>query len=217
MVVRRNLPNPAGVAIFNDKVYWVDRNLGGVFQAPKYQNNSKPTSIRSNLPSLRDIQIFDINTQPEPHQNPCKLTVCEQLCFPLPSSAGISDYVCDCVSGQRQGTKCVELEEYVVFATRSDIRSAHIDPKNTEVPFQPISNLTNVVGIDFDFREKKIVFTQIRPKPMIGWFESAHAENPDFHVILNKTINPEGVAYDWIHDKVAHSVIFSQIVIQIQK
>jgi len=109
VVVRRNIPNPVGVVTFKDDIFWVDRNLGGVYQAPKYQNTSKPKSIRTNLPVLRDIQVFDINAQPEPQSNPCKDSICEQLCFALPSADNDLDYVCDCSSGMRRGTKCVDL------------------------------------------------------------------------------------------------------------
>ena len=138
MVIRRNVPNPVGVSVYRDDIFWVDKNLNGIFQSQKYanQNSTKPTLIRSNLANLRDVQIFDVNVQPEPQQNPCKEPICEQLCFALPTSE--LDFKCDCASGKQQGSKCVDLEEYIVFATRSEIRSVHIDPKHNEVPFQPI-------------------------------------------------------------------------------
>jgi len=37
---------------------------------------------------------------------------------------------------------------------------------------------------------------------MIGWFESTRPTKEAIHVVLNRTINPEGVAYDWIHNKI---------------
>lgn len=74
-----------------------------------------------------------------------------------------------------------------------------MDPHKTNVPFQPRGNLTNVVGLDFDYADKRMYFTQIRPDGSISWM------NPDkmeIHVVLNKTINPEGIAFDWTTKKI---------------
>jgi low density lipoprotein-related protein 2 len=76
------------------------------------------------------------------------------------------------------------------------------------------TNLTNVVGLDFDFKDKLFVFTQIRPEAMIGWFGAGSPKKEALHVVLNKTINPEGIAYDWSHNKIywtdsANSSIFA--------
>lgn len=54
-----------GVALYDDKVYWVDRNLRTIYRAPKNQgNNSRPEPIRSDMDTLRDIVIFDGKNQP---------------------------------------------------------------------------------------------------------------------------------------------------------
>ena len=67
-------------------------------------------------------------------------------------------------------------------------------------PFEPVRNLTNVVGVDFDFDKKRIYYTQIQPKPKIAYMS---ANNPGKGTdILAATINPEGIAFDWVHDKI---------------
>lgn len=53
-----------------------------------------------------------------------------------------------------------DLKEYLVFTTRREIRSLHLDPKVTSVPFAPKTNLSNVVGLDFDYKDKRIFFTR---------------------------------------------------------
>lgn len=71
-VVRRNLPNPLGIAIHNSDVYWVDRNLNSVLKASKLPGNSSlHITFRTNLPRLRDIAIYDSVNQPSDDQNPC--------------------------------------------------------------------------------------------------------------------------------------------------
>lgn len=62
-----------GIAVHKTDIYWVDRNLESVFKASKLPgNNSQPIAVRTNLPKLRDIAIFDILNQPDEEYNPCK-------------------------------------------------------------------------------------------------------------------------------------------------
>lgn len=55
-----------GLALYNDFVYWTDRNLGTIFRASKYPGNATtvPERFKTNLRSLRDIAIFNDNNQP---------------------------------------------------------------------------------------------------------------------------------------------------------
>ncbi|XP_015126789.1 low-density lipoprotein receptor-related protein 2 [Diachasma alloeum] len=204
-VIRRNLPNPMGVAIFGPDVYWVDRNLQTVFKATKQPGDIHlPTQVRTNLPKLRDISIFDVSSQPQDNSNPCSRTPnggCDQLCFAYPAEA---DPKCDCATGKLgdDRKKCETVDEYLVFATRTEIRGINLDPRSTNVPFNPIGNLTNVVGIDFDYQDKKILFTQIRPWAQIAWISSENPSSTDIHSIISKGINPEGISYDWTQKKV---------------
>lgn len=77
-----------GVAVYMGDVYWVDRNLNTVFRASKLPgNNSMPIQVRTNLPKLRDIAIFDLTNQPPDESNPCQRLGnggCDQLCFSYP-------------------------------------------------------------------------------------------------------------------------------------
>lgn len=210
-VIRRNLPNPMGIAVHMGDVYWVDRNLQTVFKASKLPGNtSLPTSVRTNLQKLRDIAIYDISNQPQEDSNPCRKLGnggCEQLCFAFPqdiASANRISYKCDCATGKlaADGRKCEFVNEYLVFSTRTEVRAINLDPKSTNIPFNPIGNLTNVVGIDFDYADKKLLFTQIKPWARIGWMPSTNPSSSSITNIINRSINPEGIAYDWTQKKV---------------
>lgn len=69
---------------------------------------------------------------------------CEQLCFSYPpeyNSFSNFRYQCDCATGQLavgSKTKCDTVSEYLVFATRTEIRSISLDPKSTNIPFRPV-------------------------------------------------------------------------------
>lgn len=72
-MVRRNLPNPMGIAVHMGLVYWVDRNLQTVFKASKLPGSSEnPQAVRTGLSKLRDIVIFDVANQPPDDSNPCR-------------------------------------------------------------------------------------------------------------------------------------------------
>ena len=62
-----------------------------------------------------------------------------------------------------RGRKCEVSKEFLVFTTRTEIRSEHIDREGdskekdeTSKPFNPIKNMTNVVGIDFDYEAERL-------------------------------------------------------------
>ncbi|XP_060535234.1 low-density lipoprotein receptor-related protein 2 [Cylas formicarius] len=211
-VVRRNLPNPMGVAVYKGDVYWVDRNLRAVFKASKVPGNvSVPTRVRTNLEKLRDIAIFDVTTQPADESNPCGRFGnggCEQLCFAYPAEVVTSNkkpaYACGCATGNvsSDGRKCESVNEYLVFSTRTEVRAVSLDPRSTDVPFAPVGNLTNVVGIDFDYKNRRLIFTQIRPWARIASMPAAAPDSKSIVNIKNKGVNPEGVAYDWTQRKI---------------
>lgn len=110
-----------------DEVYWVDRNLASVFHASKQPGNtSLPTAMRTNLPKLRDIAIYDKAAQPTDEGNPCggpSNGDCGQLCFAFPRDNNVR-MRCDCAIGKLASDQksCKNVDEYLVFATRTEIR-----------------------------------------------------------------------------------------------
>ncbi|XP_045450693.1 low-density lipoprotein receptor-related protein 2 [Melitaea cinxia] len=209
-LIRSNLPNPMGIAIHTGSVYWVDRNLQTIYKASKLPGvTSLPEKIRTNLPKLRDIVIFDINNQPTDENNPCRKLGnggCEQLCFSYPPDANKGyTHRCECATGevsQNNPKKCDAVDEYLVFTTRTEIRAVNLDPKSTGVPFKPIGNLTNVVGVEFDYADNKLFFTQIRPWARIAWMSAINPDPSGIQNIISKNINPEGISYDWTQKKI---------------
>jgi low density lipoprotein-related protein 2 len=204
--VFRNLPTPYGVSILGSQVYWVDRNLRTIFRGNKYAENTTlpPEPFKSNLDTLRDIVIFDAKNQP-PGDSPCSRLsdrMCEQLCFAIPAGYSDESYKCACATGVLgpEKHKCKNVDEYLVFTTRKEIRSVNLDPQVTSAPFPPRVNLTNVVGLDFDYANKRLFFTQIRPDGSISWMNIDKRD--EVNVILSKGINPEGIAYDWTNQKI---------------
>jgi len=59
-----------------------------------------------------------------------------------------------------------------------------------------------VVGVDFDYADNKLLYTQIRPFARIAWMPSRSPSKESSQVILQKGVNPEGIAYDWTQRKI---------------
>lgn len=85
-----------------------------------------PIAMRTNLPKLRDIAIYDRSAQPSDDSNPCAGPSngdCGQLCFAFPRDNSIQ-VKCDCAVGKLSNDRksCENVDEYLVFATRTEIR-----------------------------------------------------------------------------------------------
>jgi len=211
----RGLPSVYGLAILGDDLFWVDRNMRMVFKGSKFNKAEKskvaPTPIKSDIEKLRDIVMYDFRNQPL-GSSPCSKNSssdsrnrCDQLCFAMP---GEDRERCECAIGKldNDGRTCIQPEEYLLITTRREIRSFSLD-KSHASPFSPHVNLSNVVGLDYDYENKRILFSQIRPEPMIAQIEidstspkSAIDGKPT--IILKQGINPEGIAYDWVSKKI---------------
>ena len=204
--IRDKLPSPKGLALLNQDVYWVDRNLQNIYKASKIPAQvAEPTIIQSGLEKLRDISIVDSRNQPKATRNPCSGNGgCSQLCFAMSESR----QRCDCAVGVLAGDnkRCETAGEYIVYTTRSEIRSEiipiNVTNHQSKVPFEPLVNMTNVVGIDFDYADKKLFYTQIRPRTVIGSLDARNPSIDSTKIILKDGINPEGIAYDWVHKKI---------------
>lgn len=218
--VWKNLPTPYGASILGNRIYWVDRNLRTIYRGNKNASSEgstntsmQPEPFKSNLDTLRDIVIFDAQNQP-PGESPCSRTggdkICDQLCFAMPTGVGNAPYKCSCSSGvlDSDQKRCKVLEEYLVFTTRKEIRTVNLDPTISSPPVPARTNLTNVVGLDFDYNNKRLYFTQIRPDGSISWFDlrnenvSPSSVSSAYTTILAKGVNPEGIAYDWTNRKI---------------
>ena len=55
----------------------------------------------------------------------------------------------------------VAPREYLLVAMEKEIRSMSMEPHGsaTSAPWRSITNLSMVVGLDFDYRDKKIFYT----------------------------------------------------------
>lgn len=129
------LLHPHSLALFEDTLYWTDRQLNRVSSANKYKGTnqtvvshliSQPLSVHVHHPSLQPLS-----------KNPCADAPCAQLCLLSPSTQ--SGYACKCRPGYRlaeQG-KCVEEEKpFLLVIKGSQIIDLSLTPEE-QVKFTP--------------------------------------------------------------------------------
>lgn len=113
-----------------------------------------------------DVAIFDVHVQPTAaHQvgfNPCYENNgrCQQLCFAIPDQEAPK---CGCAHGSilSNGVTCgYGLDEFLVFTTDYTLNSLRLDPTDHSAPYPTLNLGYSVMALDYDFKEKRIFFTQ---------------------------------------------------------
>ena len=206
------LPSVKSIFVQENKVYYADSRLKGMysFDITNLSNISDSTLIkRVSSNSLNNLLIFNEKSQPENISSACKnsagQSLCDQLCFPLPDGER-DHFVCSCAVGDLNGDgrTCKRPDEYLIFAMENEIRSVNL-PKGSNdeghvsgMPWKPITGLRKAIGIDFDFRDKKIIFSDIYQRKVSSVLITS--ENPIINDMIsqNRTLRrqlirkPEG-------------------------
>uniref|UniRef100_A0A4W3HU78 Low-density lipoprotein receptor-related protein 2 n=1 Tax=Callorhinchus milii TaxID=7868 RepID=A0A4W3HU78_CALMI len=213
-------PTPYGITIFEDSMIWVDRNLKKIFRASKEPGNTEqPTVIRDNLGSLRDVVMFDKQTQPtspgEVNNNPClnENGGCAQFCFALPETEMAK---CGCAHGKldTDGKTCViSTNNFLIYATESTISSLRLDPTDHVLPFPVVNVLRTAVALDYDSVENRIYFTQNSwgGHSKISYISLSSPTRPPTQVVTGLGA-PDGIAFDWINKRIYYSDYLNQTI-----
>ncbi|CAF0958417.1 unnamed protein product, partial [Brachionus calyciflorus] len=201
------LPNPQSIFINDKNLYYADSRLRGVYSLNlSYSNNSVKLLKKVSSYDLTEILVFSDKTQPLNIPTSCSLNTCDQFCFNLHATTK-----CACGLGEldSNGKNCKLPKEYIIFAMEDEIRSLNIPVGNLVggSPWRAITGLNRAIGIDFDYRDNFILFTDIRD----GKIKSFQPDNPvikDLLVNENMTrliSRPEGIAYDWVSDTIFYA------------
>ena len=227
VVKSNNIPNPIGVGVLNNIVYYVDSRLRGIYALNltgvnmTFYNSSFVTRDSQLLRKLRaenlqDIAVYDENVQPLNIDSPCTQSSCDQICIAMPSQ---SVPKCLCSIGEldsSNGRTCKAPREYLIFAMENEIRSLNLASTSNQAshsfasPWRPVTGLNLAVGIDFDFEKNKIFFSDVIERKL-SWFY-VNEENPRINdlIVQNSTSfystrnisQPDGVSYDWVSDTI---------------
>lgn len=113
-----------------------------------------------------DVAVFDAHVQPTSANqvgfNPCQQDNgrCQQFCFALPDQKAPK---CGCAHGSllSNGVTCgYGQDEFLVFTTDYTLNSFRLDPTDHSTPFPTVNIGYNLMALDYDFKHKRIFFTQ---------------------------------------------------------
>jgi low density lipoprotein-related protein 2 len=157
------LLHPHSLSLFEDTLYWTDRQLNRVLSAHKFKGNnqtvvshliSQPLSIHVHHPALQPLS-----------ENPCDKATCQHICLLSPST--ITGFACKCKPGYRLAPdgKCIEEENAFLMVLKNnqivdiplngggDLRSG---------PLTPVVGIENGRGLDFDRKGEALFWIQGR-------------------------------------------------------
>lgn len=154
------LLHPHSLTLFEDTLYWTDRQLNRVLSAHKFRGTnqtvvshliSQPLSIHVHHPSLQPISV-----------NPCLNNPCQHLCLLSPSST--TGYTCKCQPGFKivNEGRCVEEEVTFLMVMRgSQIIDLPMTPNDKTIGFfTPIVGIDNGMQLDYDRKTQTIFWVQ---------------------------------------------------------
>lgn len=154
------LLHPHSLTLFEDTLYWTDRQLNRVLSAHKFKGNnqtvvshliSQPLSIHVHHPSLQPVTA-----------NPCLNARCQHICLLSPSSS--TGYTCKCKPGFKitpEGN-CIEEDTAFLMVMRgSQIFDVPINSGDNSLGYvTPIVGIEHGVQIDYDRKNNAIFWVE---------------------------------------------------------
>lgn len=154
------------MVVFEDTVYWTDRQINRVNRADKFSGVNS-TVVTYKIAQPLGIVVYHNATQPQ-EANPCANAGCSHLC--LLSANSTTGYTCVCSAGFQLGSDqktCAEVAnlQFLLAMQEKSIRGIKMEEKNNEfqVPFSAVG-IEN--GFDFavDPENHKFYYTQKEEK-----------------------------------------------------
>nr|XP_045620165.1 low-density lipoprotein receptor-related protein 6-like [Procambarus clarkii] len=151
-VVVRDLPQPYGLTLYEDYVYWADWKTGTIERANKSKGENR-TRIQGQLDFIMDILVFHSSRQSG--KNPCSVDNggCSHLCLAVPASNGSQNYTCSCPTHyklDRDGKTCRAPTSFLLFSQKSEVSRLVEDASECPTLILPIHSMRNVRAIDYD-------------------------------------------------------------------
>ncbi|XP_029644139.1 very low-density lipoprotein receptor isoform X1 [Octopus sinensis] len=121
---RRYILFPFAITVFEDTLYWTDRNSESICQANKFTGEHFER-LGLQLREPMDLHVYHHTRQPSStsHCGPNN-GGCAHLCLPDPRDDGHTTYSCVCADGYlslRNGRECVRQEPYDIAANSSTV------------------------------------------------------------------------------------------------
>lgn len=143
------LLHPHSLSLFEDTIYWTDRQLNRVLSCHKFAGSNQ-TVVNHLISQPLSVSVHHPSLQP-PADNPCKKATCSHLCLLSRNSEGFS---CKCRPGFRaEGPKCIEEDiPFILVMKGSQIVDVPLNPssRSSSGLFSPIVGVANGRVLDYD-------------------------------------------------------------------
>ncbi|XP_055957563.1 low-density lipoprotein receptor-related protein 4 [Patella vulgata] len=193
-VLVAKVAHPYGLAVSGNWIYWTDWRAMSINRANK--NTGKNISIiRENLVGIMDIHAVNMK-HVETYINRCGNNNggCSHLCLPRPQG-----YSCACPTGLvllDDKKTCPHMpSEYLLFASRANIRYISMDTDDRSDVYLPINDLHNVIALDYDYKDNKVYYTDV----YLDVIRRADLNGSNVETVIEKQLSTtDGLAVDWI-------------------
>ena len=202
------LLHPHSLAIFEDQVYWTDRQLNRVMQARKFRGKnesvvshlvSQPLSVHVHHPVLQAKM-----------DNPCDKAQCSQLCLLSPSkSSANAGFACKCRPGYRLDNfgQCIAKDDpFLMVVKENEIADVSLMPDNKETGhFTPVVGVKNGICVDYDNKYKNIYWVETEQEGQTNGtlYQTSMGGGDKIDFFANATEtgivgSPYCIAFDWV-------------------
>eukprot|EP00794_Sanderia_malayensis_P017393 gene17393-19134_t len=196
--VANRVRHPFAITSYDEYVYYSDWTHRGILRIKKSPTAEHPVIVVSNLSRPMDLHVYHISRQP-PALNPCAVNNggCQQLCV----ISARNQSSCLCQYGyeiQADNRTCSPMNQFLLFARSAELRgiSLHLHDNMQHDAMVPVLGLSNIVGADFDAKERQIYFTDVK-LGKIGRAPTDGKTGPQF-IVSENLQNPDGISVDWI-------------------
>uniref|UniRef100_A0A8D1CWI3 Low-density lipoprotein receptor-related protein 2 n=1 Tax=Sus scrofa TaxID=9823 RepID=A0A8D1CWI3_PIG len=144
------------ITIFEDSIYWTDRNSQDVRKANKWHGGNESVVLSASQP----LGIVAVHPARQPTaRNPCTIARCSHLC--LLSSERL--YSCACPSGwslSQDSMTCVRDDDaFLIVVRRTTIFGISLNPEvNTDNAMVPISGMESGYDVEVDYSEQFLYY-----------------------------------------------------------
>ncbi|XP_042878926.1 low-density lipoprotein receptor-related protein 6-like [Penaeus japonicus] len=163
-VIVRSLPQPYGLTLYEDYVYWADWKTGTIERANK-TNGENRTRIQGQLDFVMDILVFHSSRQSGSNQCSINNGGCSHLCLAVPSADTTENHTCACpthYSLDVDGRTCKAPSSFLLFSQKSVVSRLVEEENVCPTLILPIHNMRNVRAIDYDPVEQLVYWVDGR-------------------------------------------------------
>ncbi|XP_013395341.1 low-density lipoprotein receptor-related protein 4-like [Lingula anatina] len=199
ILLASEVPHPFGLTVFEDNIYWTDWQTKSIHVANKLTGGNRSVLVQG-LDNLMDIHVYHKGRTMIPNACMVNNGGCSHLCLLAPPP---STHTCMCPTGIHllpDGKTCQpELNQYIIFARKTDIRLISLDVPYYADVVLPIEGLKNTIALDVDTQEGKVYWADIG----LDKIQRSNLDGSDVEDVLTQGLKTmDGISLDTVGRKI---------------